>query len=137
MDNLSVLLVEDNVDDEWLALRALRKAGMQEVAVVRDGCEAISWLSSAARNVTVLPDLVLLDLKLPKMDGVEVLRKLRSEAATSRLNVVIVSSSEEPHVLATCRSLGVLGCFQKPLTTQSLSSILQLLPGPVEGAVAV
>ena len=136
MDKLSVLLVEDNMDDEWLALRTMRKLGLKQVTVARDGCAALSELAAAGlQGEDFLPDLVLLDLKLPKLDGIDVLRRLRGEAATSGLNVAILSSSEDPHALAICRSLGVLACSQKPLTTESLGAILQLLPRQIDQAV--
>ncbi|MBU5612843.1 response regulator [Geomonas azotofigens] len=126
MNNLSLLLVEDNPDDEWLALRTLRKLGLEQVTVVRDGFAAVSVL---IRQVPALrPDLVLLDMKLPLMDGIEVLHKVREQAATSSLNVVLLTSSEDPHALETCRNLGVLACLQKPLTAVALLPILQSLP---------
>jgi CheY-like chemotaxis protein len=129
MDELSLLLVEDNVDDEWLALRALKKAGVTRVFVARDGLLAVSHLDTAVQlGEAYLPDLILLDLKLPKLDGIDVLRKLRLQPATAHLNVVVLSSSEDPHALATCRNLGTLACFQKPLTDESLLEMLQLLP---------
>lgn len=129
MNNLSLLLVEDNMDDEWLALRTLKKLGLDQVKVARDGYSAVSTLCSKTwQGEAFEPDLVLLDMKLPLMDGIEVLRKLKAGAATSGLNVVLLTSSEDPHALATCRSLGVIACLQKPLAVESLLPILQALP---------
>lgn len=125
MRNLSLLLVEDNMDDEWLALRALKKLGLEQVTVVRDGYAAVSLLT---RGNAVQPDLVLLDMKLPLMDGIEVLSRIRKEAQTSSLKVVLLTSSEDPYALETCRNFGVLACLQKPLTVGSLLPILQALP---------
>ena len=126
MNNLSLLLVEDNSDDEWLALRALKGMGITQVTVARDGCAAVSVLRSLAMGGET-PDLVLLDMKLPKMDGIEVLHTLRREQATAGFNVVLLTSSEDPHALDTCRNLGVLACLQKPLTPESLTPVLQAI----------
>jgi|GEM_PF-1339850 len=138
MNKLSLLLVEDNRDDEWLALRALKKLGFEQVRVVRDGCEALSVLCDPAlQGDTFVPDLILLDLKLPKMDGIEVLRKLRAGAATSALNVVMLTSSEDPHALYTCRNFGVLACLQKPLTADALLPVLQALSRRTDSSATV
>jgi two-component system response regulator len=95
-----ILLVEDNEDDELLTLRALaRNKITNEVKVVRDGSEALDFLFAegkyAGRDVTVMPDLTLLDLKLPKVDGLEVLRRLRANDLTRLLPVVVLTSSLE------------------------------------------
>lgn len=129
MNNLSLLLVEDNLDDEWLALRTLKKLGLERITVVRDGYSAVSVLGSQAGEATALkPDLVLLDMKLPLMDGIQVLQKVRQDPSTSSLNVVMLTSSEDPHALESCRKLGVLACLQKPLTSAALLPVLQTLP---------
>ena len=128
MQNLLLLLVEDNMDDEWLALRALRKVGLDKVTVVRDGYSAMALLNSRApMGDWFKPDLVLLDMKLPLMNGIEVLRAVRAEERTSSLNVVLLTSSEDPHGLEACRELGVLACLQKPLSIDSLMPVLQAL----------
>lgn len=95
-----ILLVEDNPDDEALTLRALSKHNVaNSVVVVRDGVEAIDFLfgtgGHAERDVTDLPQIVLLDLKLPKLDGFEVLRRIRADERTKTLPVVILTSSKE------------------------------------------
>src|SRR5579862_3494745 len=95
-----ILLVEDNPDDEALTLRALKKNNISnDIAVARDGVEALDFLfgtgAYAGRDVSALPELVLLDLKLPKIDGFEVLKKLRADPRTSLLPVVILTSSKE------------------------------------------
>ena len=129
MNSLSLLLVEDNADDEWLALRTLKKLGLEQVSVVRDGFAAVTALIGQGGPAAPLqPDLVLLDMKLPLMDGIEVLRKVREEAATASLKVVLLTSSEDPYALETCRKLGVLACLQKPLTAAALLPILHSLP---------
>ena len=100
MSNKTILLVEDNPDDEALTLRALEKTRFgDEVVVARDGAEALDFLfcmnEYADRDPHDLPQLVLLDLKLPKMDGLEVLRRLRADPRTRILPVVILTSSKE------------------------------------------
>ena len=100
MKNRTSLLVEDNLDDEALTLRALEKTRIgDEVVVTRDGAEALDFLfcrnEYADRDPHDLPQLVLLDLKLPKVDGLEVLRRLRADPRTRILPVVILTSSKE------------------------------------------
>src|SRR2546425_3488659 len=90
MDNKVILLVEDNPRDEALTLRALKKSNIvNEVVVVRDGVEALDYLfgtgTHAGRDITVMPQLILLDLKLPRVDGLQVLQKIRASEHTKRL----------------------------------------------------
>jgi two-component system, response regulator len=97
-----ILLVEDNADDEALTLRALTRNNIgNEVVVARDGEEALEWLECTgryqSRDPASLPALVLLDLKLPKVDGLEVLRRIRENAETRLVPVVILTSSREEH----------------------------------------
>ena len=98
--NKVILLVEDNPDDEKLTLRALKKNNISnEVVVARDGVEALDYLfgtgAHAGRDVSVMPQVVLLDLKLPKVDGLEVLRRVRADQRTKLLPIVILTSSNE------------------------------------------
>lgn len=100
MHDKAILLVEDNPDDEALALRALKKNNIvNEVVVARDGAEALDYLfgtgAHAARDTSLMPQVVLLDLKLPKIDGIEVLRCIRADERTRNLPVVILTSSRE------------------------------------------
>src|SRR5580658_6130301 len=95
-----ILLVEDNPDDEALTVRALKKNNvLNEVVVARDGVEALDFLfgegTHAGRNMGVVPQLILLDLKLPKLDGLAVLRRLRADPRTKLLPVVLLTSSTE------------------------------------------
>lgn len=121
MDDLSVLLVEDNGDDEWLALRSLRKAGIGDVTVARDGAEAVRLLHGAPAPCR--PGIVFLDLRLPGLDGVEVLQRIRTDERTREVRVVVLSSSEDPHDKARCRELGVTEFCPKPLSIERLAEL--------------
>lgn len=122
MAHAEILLVEDNRDCEELALRALRKAGYREVAVARDGVEALGMLFGAAggRCPPKEPGIVLLDLKLPKIDGLGVLTRIRSDERTKGLKVFALSSSEDPREIEGCLRLGVVAVLPKPLDTVML-----------------
>lgn len=116
----TILLVEDNPDDELLALRALRKnRGSNEVIVARDGTEALDYLFAtgvhAEREAGILPDLVLLDLKLSDIDGLEVLRRLRANEQTRFLPVVVLTSSREQQDMVQSYSLGANSYVHKPV----------------------
>jgi two-component system response regulator len=102
MGSKVILLVEDNPDDEQLTLRAFRKNNLaNEIVVVHDGVEALDYLfgtgKHAGRDLNVMPQVILLDIKLPKMDGLEVLRRLRANERTRLIPVVILTTSDEPH----------------------------------------
>jgi two-component system response regulator len=116
----TILLVEDNADDEELTLRALRKNNItNEVVVVRDGAEALDYLFAtgnySGRDTGILPQVVLLDLKLPKVDGLEVLARLRSDKRTKLLPVVILTSSIEEQDLLRGYDLGANSYVRKPV----------------------
>ncbi len=120
MHNKVILLVEDNPRDEALTLRALKKSNIaNEVAVTRDGVEALDYLfgtgTHAGRDTTLLPQLVLLDLKLPKIDGLEVLRRLRADKRTRRLPVVVFTSSSEEEDMINSYNLGANSYVRKPV----------------------
>jgi two-component system, response regulator len=115
-----ILLVEDNPDDEKLTLRALHKNKISnEVVVAHDGVEALDYLlgngSGGGNNLKPLPQVVLLDLKLPKMDGLEVLRRLRAHERTKLLPVVILTSSNEEQDLIAGYGLGANSYVRKPV----------------------
>jgi two-component system, response regulator len=117
----TILLVEDNRDDEELTLRALRKSNiMNQVIVARDGEEALDYLFGShaigkSTEMEFLPAVVLLDLKLPKVSGIEVLREIRSNPRTHRLPVVVLTSSKEDRDLAEVYDLGANSYLYKPV----------------------
>jgi two-component system, response regulator len=123
MSNKVILLVEDNPDDELLTLRALKKSGVSnEVVVAHDGVEALDYLFGsgpyAGRDPAVMPQLILLDLKLPRVDGLEVLKRLRSDERTRRLPVVILTSSKEQQDMLDGYGLGANSYIRKPVDFQ-------------------
>jgi CheY-like chemotaxis protein len=127
-----ILLVEDNPSDIALTKRAMVKSHIaNEVEVAEDGQDALDYLfgagAYAGRDVTQLPALVLLDLKLPRVDGLEVLRRIRSESLTRRLPVVILTSSKEEQDLATSYDLGVNSYIRKPVDFEQFVQAIQTL----------
>ena len=111
-----ILLVEDNPDDEALTIRALRRNNIaNDLFVARDGAEALEYLFGTASASPPLPAVVLLDLKLPKVDGLEVLRRIRSEPGTRLLPVVVLTSSSEERDLVDSYSLGANSYVRKPV----------------------
>ena len=119
-DDKVILLVEDNRDDEALTLRALKKNNIKnEVIVVHDGVEALDYLFGTGkyvgRNISLMPQLTLLDLRLPKLDGLEVLRRLRTDPRTKLLPVAILTSSQGEQDRINCYNLGANGYFRKPV----------------------
>ena len=125
-----ILLVEDNADDVELTLRAFRKSDLvNNVTVVRDGVEALDYLLAtgdhAGRDAEALPDLVLLDIKLPRVDGVQVLERLRANPRTRLVPIVVLTSSIEPRDLLTCYALGANSYVRKPIDFQQFSKALQ------------
>ena len=120
MNEKIILLVEDNQDDEELALLAFKKGQVvNTVVVARDGVEALDYLFGtgphAGRDVSALPQVMLLDLKLPKIDGLEVLRRVRADPRTRRLPVVILTSSREEEDLIQGYELGANSYVRKPV----------------------
>lgn len=132
MGNRMLLLVEDNPDDEALTIRALRKNKIKnEIFVAHDGVEALEFLFAqgphAGRDPSADPELVLLDLKLPKVDGLEVLRRLRANERTQWLPVVILTTSSEESDVIRGYSLGANSYVRKPVDfAQFLDAVGQL-----------
>lgn len=132
MENQLILLVEDNPDDEALTLRAFKKNNIgNHVVVAHDGVEALDFLfcrgAYADRDPHEKPQVILLDLKLPKVDGLEVLRRIRAEESTSRLPVVILTSSSEEQDLIQSYSLGANSYIRKPVDfNQFMEAVRQL-----------
>lgn len=124
MTTKTILLVEDNPDDEELTLRAFRKNNMKnDVMVVRDGVEALDYLFATGkyegRDVVDLPQVTLLDLNLPKLSGLEVLRRIREHERTRALPVVILTSSREERDLVEGYRLGCNSYVRKPVNFES------------------
>jgi two-component system response regulator len=132
MDGLTILLVEDNPDDEELTLRALRQNNiMNKVDVVRDGAEALDYLfcqgAHKSRDPSQKLSIVMLDLKLPKIDGLEVLRRIRADERTRLMPVVILTSSREEQDLINGYSLGANSYIRKPVDfKQFVSAVGQI-----------
>jgi two-component system, response regulator len=132
MENKLILLVEDNPDDEALTLRAFRKNNVRNrIAVVRDGVEALDFLfckgAYADRDPHDQPQIILLDLKLPKLDGMEVLERIRREENTRLLPVVILTSSKEEQDVIKGYSLGANSYVRKPVDfNQFVEAVRQL-----------
>ena len=132
MLNRMIMLLEDNADDEALTIRALRKNNIQnEVVVARDGVEALDYLFGtgphAGRDIRIKPLVVLLDLKLPKIDGLEVLRRLRADERTKFIPVVVLTSSKEEQDLINSYSFGCNSYIRKPVDfVQFVEAVRQL-----------
>jgi two-component system response regulator len=132
MDNKVILLIEDNPDDEALTLRAFAKNKIaNKVVVARDGVEALDYLFAtgayADRDAREQPQIVLLDLKLPKLDGLEVLRRLRADERTQLLQVVILTSSKEEQDLIQGYRLGANSYIRKPVDFLQFSEAIRQL----------
>ena len=127
-----ILLVEDNADDEALTMRALQKNNItNEIVVARDGVEALDYLftrgTHAGRDTGAQPAVILLDLKLPKLNGFEVLRELRADHRTKLLPVVILTSSKEQQDIANGYNLGANSYVRKPVDFQQFVEAVRQL----------
>ena len=143
-----ILLVEDNPDDEELTLLSLRRHNLgHEIVVVRDGVEAVEFMAGegqyAGRDVTSMPAVILLDLKLPKLDGLGVLKRLRADPRTRRQPVVVLTSSSQDADVIASYQLGANSYVRKPVEFSSFMEAVGSLglywvlintPPPVRGA---
>lgn len=127
MTDKPILLVEDNEDDEKLTLRALKKNHiLNDVVVAHDGVEAIEYLFPAD-GTGVLPQVILLDLNLPRMNGVDVLRRIRSEERTKFLPVVVLTSSKQEEDIVRSYSVGANAYVRKPVDFTEFSDAVRTL----------
>jgi len=132
MKDRCILLVEDNPDDVELTLRAFKKNAIEnEVVVARDGAEALDYLFGAGayggRDADITPAVILLDLKLPKIEGLEVLRRMRADERTKLLPVVILTSSNEEQDLINGYKLGANSYVRKPVDFVQFSEAIRQL----------
>jgi CheY-like chemotaxis protein len=131
-DKKWILLVEDNPDDEALTRRAIRKNNiLNELIVVRDGAEALDYLfgtgTYSGRDTSLMPTVVLLDLKLPKIDGLEVLRRMRADERTAYVPVVILTSSREEQDIVNGYKFGCNSYIRKPVDFVQFNDAVQNL----------
>jgi two-component system, response regulator len=129
---VEILLVEDDPQDLELAVRALRKANLgNRIEVARDGAEALEFVfcegAHAGRRIEDAPKVILLDLKLPKVDGLEVLKRIRSDPRTRTIPVVVLTSSKEQRDLIESYRLGVNSYVVKPVSFDQFASAVQQL----------
>ena len=132
MNKKIILLVEDNPDDVTLTLRALKKNNiLNEVVIARDGVEALDYLFGTGmyegRDTSVMPIVTLLDLKLPRIDGLEVLKRVRENERTKLIPIVILTSSKEENDLINGYSLGANSYIRKPVDFNQFSEAIREL----------
>jgi len=131
-DEVEILLVEDSQDDLDMTLRALSKANLaNHIQVARDGVEALEFIfcegAHAGRKFENRPKVILLDLKLPRVDGLEVLKRIKGDPRTKIIPVVVMTSSQEQKDLIQSYHLGVNGYIVKPVNFDSFAEAVQLL----------
>jgi CheY-like chemotaxis protein len=132
MSNRPILLVEDNQDDELLTIRALKKSNvMNDIVVARDGAEALDFLfgtgAYVGRDLGVLPQVVLLDLNLPRISGLDVLRRIRDDERTKLLAVVVLTSSKEDEDVVNSYARGANSYVRKPVDFTQFSEAIKTL----------
>lgn len=128
----SILLIEDNPDDEALTLRALKRNNiLNEVVIARDGVEALDYLFGTGahdgRDTRIQPQIILLDLKLPRIDGLEVLRKLRADPRTALQPVAVLTSSNEERDILSSYQLGANSYIRKPVDFEQFTEAVRQL----------
>jgi two-component system, response regulator len=132
MNKKYILLVEDNPDDQVLTIRGLKKANiLNEIVVANNGEEALDYLfgtgAYAGRDLSIMPEVILLDLRMPKIDGLEVLKRIRANERTKFLPVVILTSSKEERDLVESYKLGANSYIQKPVDFVEFAEAVQTL----------
>ncbi len=132
MSNMTILLVEDNPDDEMLAIRALKKTEIEsKVVVARDGEEALDYLFGTGkyegRDIKEQPHVVFLDLQLPKLNGIQVLQRLRANENTKALPIVLLTSSDEQCDIINCYKSGANSYIHKPVEFSEFTSQVRAL----------
>jgi two-component system, response regulator len=130
IQSLEILLVEDNPDDVSLTLHAFKKHNLSNrIHVCRDGAEALDYLFGEGeyqgRNIENVPKVVLLDLKLPKVNGLEVLKRVKSDPSTQKIPIVVLTSSREEQDLVECYRLGVNSYIVKPVDFEQFTDAVQ------------
>ena len=131
-NEVEILLVEDNPDDLDMTLRSLRKANLtNRIQTVRDGAEALDFIfcegAYAARKIENIPKLILLDLKLPKIDGMEVLKRIKGDPRTRMIPIVVLTSSKEQNDVVASYNLGVNSYIVKPVNFETFVTAVQQL----------
>jgi two-component system response regulator len=133
----TILLVEDQPDDVFLTLRALRMGNLHRIIVKHHGQEALDFLRNAYGENSdaekIYPDMIILDINMPIMNGIEMLREMRADPLLEKLPVVVLSSSSNPRDLDECRELGVIAYISKPPEKKDIVEILRLLDAPSPG----
>lgn len=131
-DIIEILFVEDNIDDATLTMRALKKGGLTNTILhVKDGAEALDFIfckgTYSARNIKERPKLILLDLKMPKLSGIEVLEKIKSESTLKTIPTVILTSSKEDPDIKKCYELGANSYIVKPVESDNFFQAIKEL----------
>lgn len=131
-DKVEVLLIEDNMNDAELTIRALKKRNLANNLIhLKDGAQALDFLfgegESAGRDISVLPKVILLDLKMPRVDGMEVLEKVRADPRTKKIPVVVLTSSKEDPDIKECYRLGANSYIVKPVEFENFQAAVSEL----------
>ncbi len=131
MPERSILLVEDQPDDQFLTLRTLRQLSFCNVSVANEGEEALRFLRDAREEAAgqgpAFPELIILDLRMPKVDGFEFLEVIRSDSETMDIPVIVLSSSPQQNDRDRCRELGVMAYLNKPLEVAAFDNALRMI----------
>jgi len=128
MRQMSILLVEDNEDDRFLTIRIIKKLPFTvKLEIAKSGDEGLRRILDSGVGKQDLPSLILLDLQLPKIDGIKLLERFRDRYNKEELPVIILSSSDNPGDIALCRELGITGYLEKPLELSHLQPLLKNL----------